>query len=110
MEYYDPATPPSYSQWVEGKIITEGNDRLIENTLGLVGEAGEVAEKIKKMIRDNKKVTNGEIALEIGDVLFYAAALGNYLGYTFDEIIEMNVNKLDSREKRGVLQGDGDNR
>lgn len=110
MEYYDPETPPSYSQWVEGKIITEGNDRLIENTLGLVGEAGEVAEKIKKMIRDNKKVTNGEIALEIGDVLFYAAALGNYLGYTFDEIIEMNVNKLDSREKRGVLQGDGDNR
>lgn len=110
MEYYDPETPPSYSQWVEGKIITEGNDRLIENTLGLVGEAGEVAEKIKKMIRDNKKVTNGEIALEIGDVLFYAAALGNYLGYTFDEIIEMNVNKLDSRQKRGVLQGDGDNR
>ena len=110
MEYYDPETPPNYSQWVEGKIITEGNDRLIENTLGLVGEAGEVAEKIKKMIRDNKKVTNGEIALEIGDVLFYAAALGNYLGYTFDEIIEMNVNKLDSREKRGVLQGDGDNR
>lgn len=113
LEYYTPKdldTLATYSEWVEDKIITAGETRLVENTLGLVGEAGEVAEKIKKMIRDNKKVTNGEIALEIGDVLFYAAALGNYLGYTFDEIIEMNVNKLDSREKRGVLQGDGDNR
>jgi NTP pyrophosphatase (non-canonical NTP hydrolase) len=55
-----------YSTWVEAKIITSGKDRLIENTLGLVGEAGEVAEKVKKLIRDENKFSPDDIAKELG--------------------------------------------
>ena len=115
--YYDtfPDNNPSssfkgYSDWVEGKIITEGQTRLIENALGLLGEAGEVAEKIKKKFRDNNRIEPKEIVKELGDVLFYTVALANFYGYSLEEIIEINVDKLDSREERGVLQGSGDNR
>ena len=99
-----------YSIWVEGKIMTEGQDRLVENTLGLVGEAGEVAEKIKKLIRDDTRFSNAEIIKELGDVVFYATALANYYGRTLAEVISTNVDKLDGREKRGTLGGSGDNR
>ena len=99
-----------YSVWVEGKIMTEGHDRLVENTLGLVGEAGEVAEKIKKLIRDDPPFSNPEIIKELGDVVFYVTALANYYGGTLDDVLETNVEKLNSREKRGMLNGSGDNR
>lgn len=113
LEYYTPKdldTLATYSEWVEDKIITAGETRLVENTLGLVGEAGEVAEKIKKNFRDKNKFNAEDIALEMGDVVFYVTALGNYLGFSLDEIIQMNVNKLDSRQARGVIQGNGDKR
>ena len=100
----------NYSKWVEGKILTEGNDRLVENTLGLVGEAGEVAEKIKKLIRDNSRFTPDDIAKELGDVVFYSAALGNIFGHTLESIIKLNMDKLDGREARGTLKGSGDDR
>ena len=100
----------NYSNWVEDKILTKGLDRQIENILGLVGEAGEVAEKIKKQIRDNSKVSQEEILKELGDVLFYTAALANLYGGTLQKVAELNVEKLDSRQKRNKLQGSGDNR
>ena len=99
-----------YSYWVEDKIMTEGKDRLVENTLGLVGEAGEVAEKIKKLIRDSNRFSNEEIIKELGDVVFYATALANYFESSLEEVIEVNVDKLDDRQVRGVLGGSGDNR
>lgn len=99
-----------YSLWVEDKIITEGQTRLIENTLGLVGEAGEVAEKIKKMLRDSSKFTSEDILKELGDVVFYATALANYYDGNLGSILGLNVEKLDSRELRGKIQGSGDNR
>jgi NTP pyrophosphatase (non-canonical NTP hydrolase) len=99
-----------YTDWVEKKIVTTGDDRLIENTLGLVGEAGEVAEKIKKKIRDRNKVSSEEIVKELGDVLFYVTALANHFGENLAIVMEKNVAKLDDREKRGTLQGSGDNR
>ena len=99
-----------YSAWVEGKIMTEGETRLIENTLGLVGEAGEVAEKIKKLLRDKTRFSPEEIIKELGDVVFYATALANYYGAGLQEAIEINVEKLDGRERRGTLGGSGDDR
>jgi len=99
-----------YSDWVEKKILTSGNDRLYENTLGLVGEAGEVAEKMKKLLRDSSRFTNEEIMKELGDVVFYATALANIYGKGLREVIDLNMKKLDDRQKRGKLKGSGDNR
>ena len=88
--------------------------RILYPTLGLTGEAGEVADKVKKVIRDNdgdfsveKRL---EIAKELGDVLWYISTLANDLGYTLEEISELNNRKLSSRKERGVISGNGDNR
>lgn len=117
MGYYDmfPDADPVnwadfYSGWVEKKILTKDQERLVENTLGLVGEAGEVAEKIKKLIRDSSRFSNEEIMKELGDVVFYATALGNIYGRGLQEILELNIQKLDDRQKRNKLRGSGDNR
>lgn len=103
-------TPIDYSYWVEDKIVTEGDTRLIENTLGLVGEAGEVAEKIKKYLRDNTKVSQKEIIKELGDVVFYATALSNYFYSNLSEVMQTNMDKLNDRARRGTIKGSGDNR
>jgi NTP pyrophosphatase (non-canonical NTP hydrolase) len=82
--------------------------------LGLAGEAGEVADKLKKVIRDNDgDLTQGvrdAVAKEIGDVLWYVAVLAYEMGYDLSDIAQMNVNKLASRKERGVISGSGDNR
>ena len=103
-------TTGGYSQWVEGKIMTEGETRLIENTLGLIGESGEIAEKIKKLLRDNTKVEAEDIIKELGDVAFYLTALANYFGSSLTGVLATNMDKLNDRQERGVLQGSGDNR
>lgn len=102
--------PDLYSHWVESKIITEGQTRLVENVLGLVGEAGEVAEKIKKQMRDSTKVSPDDIVKELGDVVFYATALANFYGKNLGVVLEVNVEKLDDREARNKIKGSGDNR
>lgn len=87
---------------------------IIYPTLGLTGEAGEVADKVKKVIRDNNDDFSAErrhqIALELGDVLWYAASLAHDLGYTLDEVAQMNVDKLASRMDRNKIHGEGDER
>jgi NTP pyrophosphatase (non-canonical NTP hydrolase) len=99
-----------YSQFVEDKVFTKGRDRLVENTLGLSGEAGEVSEKVKKLFRDKSKFSDEDILKELGDVLFYTVALANIFGGNLRKVMEMNMAKLDDREQRGVLKGSGDNR
>ena len=88
--------------------------KIVYPTLGLTGEAGEVSDKVKKVIRDNNHEFSDdrkrEIAKEIGDVLWYCATLSNDLGYTLDEIAEMNYSKLKSRKERNMINGNGDNR
>lgn len=98
-----------YADFVESMVITKGADRLVENTLGLVGEAGEVAEKIKKKVRDGNIDIQG-LQKELGDVIFYWYALHGALGLDPEETIKMNKEKLNSRKQRGTLQGNGDNR
>ncbi|HOX29801.1 MAG TPA: nucleoside triphosphate pyrophosphohydrolase family protein [Candidatus Paceibacterota bacterium] len=87
---------------------------FIYPTLGLAGEAGEVAEKIKKVIRDANGVVSeekkGELSKELGDVLWYVANLAEELSLSLDDIAERNLEKLKSRQERGKLKGDGDNR
>jgi NTP pyrophosphatase (non-canonical NTP hydrolase) len=98
-----------YSQFVEDKMITKGRERLIENALGLTGEAGEVSEKIKRLFRDNR-IDDDAVLKELGDVLFYTVALSNIFGGSLIKIIELNMEKLNARVKNGTLQGSGDNR
>lgn len=86
---------------------------IVYPALGLAGEAGEVANKIKKVLRANEFFTTGrreEIMAELGDVLWYAAALANDLGFTLDEVASHNLNKLADRKARELIHGNGDNR
>jgi NTP pyrophosphatase (non-canonical NTP hydrolase) len=80
----------------------------------MVGEAGEVADKVKKVIRDDHGIMTDEkkleIAKELGDVLWYLAQLSTELGFALDKVAEMNIEKLYSRKERGVISGSGDNR
>ena len=83
-------------------------------TLGLTGEAGEVADKVKKVIRDRGGVfdadTREAIKLELGDVLWYVAQLASELGYELNEVADANLQKLSSRAARGRIGGSGDHR
>lgn len=87
---------------------------IVYPALGMAGEAGEVADKVKKVIRDNNAdftpTKCEEIAMEIGDVLWYCAVLADRIGYRLDTIARMNNRKLKSRQLRGKLGGNGDNR
>jgi len=83
-------------------------------TIGLMGEAGEVANKVKKLIRDdNSEITKEkrkEIAYEMGDMLWYIAQLSTELGLKLSDVVKMNQKKLLSRKIRKTLKGNGDNR
>ena len=83
-------------------------------TLGLVGEAGEVAEKVKKVIRDNNGIFDEESKLsikkELGDVLWYISNLCIELDFNLDTIALLNLEKLKSRAAKGRISGSGDDR
>ena len=83
-------------------------------TLGLVGESGEVAEKVKKVIRDKKGVFDEEsknaIKKELGDVLWYISSLSTELGFNLEDIALQNIDKLRSRAVKGKISGSGDDR
>jgi len=95
-------------------IYPNRGNNLVYTTLGLCGEAGEVAEKVKKIIRDKGGVLTPEdkteIAKELSDVLWYLAMSASEVGSDLTAIAEINMKKLSSRKERGVLQGSGDNR
>lgn len=82
--------------------------------LGLCSEAGEVAGKVKKVLRDQdgnfSAEAKAEIASEAQDCLWYLAAIARELGTTLEAMGQANLAKLESRSRRGTLQGSGDNR
>lgn len=82
--------------------------------LGLAGEVGEFCNKLKKVMRDNKgEITDEFLDFakgEIGDILWYVAAVCSELSLDMNQIATDNINKLSSRKERGVLKGSGDNR
>lgn len=95
-------------------IYPDRGNNITYPTLGLAGETGEVCEKIKKLIRDN----NGEITdsfrenlrKELGDILWYIAAVAYEANISMDSIAKANIDKLASRKKRDKLKGSGDDR
>jgi NTP pyrophosphatase (non-canonical NTP hydrolase) len=99
--------------WKTAIYPNKGNN-LIYPTLGLNGETGEVAEKVKKLIRDNKNFADQEffhtMRNELGDVLWYVAALCMELGVDMNVVAEMNLEKLQDRQDRNKLHGSGDDR
>ena len=78
--------------------------------LGLCSEAGEVAGKLKKVIRGDKVMDTEEIVSELGDVLWYVARIADELDVPLSRIARENNTKLLSRKERGVIKGDGDRR
>lgn len=95
-------------------VYPDAGDNLLYPTLGLCGEAGEVAEKVKKMVRDDAGVLSAErreaLSKELGDVLWYLAQLATEADLDLGEIADANLAKLLSRQQRGRLTGSGDDR
>lgn len=87
---------------------------IIYPALAVNGEAGEIAEKVKKVLRDNDSTFTKEaktaIAKEIGDVLWYLANLANDLGIPLEEIASLNIKKINTRKNKNLICGNGDNR
>lgn len=87
-----------------------GSDlELFYLSLGLVSESGEVAGKVKKLIRDGK-LDVGNLAYELGDVFWYLVRLCDAIGYSPEDIMTININKLLKRKENGTIQGSGDSR
>ena len=93
---------------------SDDNSLLPIFVMGLCGEAGEVSEKFKKLLRDaGGNITEEfkqEVAKELGDVLWYINALSKKLDISLEEVAQANIEKIESRKNRGVQHGSGDNR
>ena len=100
-------TAHEYQKKCKSTAIYPKKDAIAYLSLGLVSEAGEVAGKVKKNIRDG---TESNVASEIGDVLWYCAMLAKETKVSLNDIMKDNLKKLYSRKERGTLQGSGDNR
>jgi len=118
---FDELSFNEYAETAMNTAVYQGS--LLYPVMGLVSEAGEVADKVKKYFRDyDREVvcddaemdinaeTRMEIAKELGDVLWYLTAVATDIGYDLDEIAYLNMEKLDSRYQRNALKGSGDNR
>ena len=115
-------TPTEYQHFVSETAIFADNAGIAYTALGMIGEAGEVAEKVKKLIRGSQSTSNAVLIMhmtpedkanlikECGDVLWYVSAFLGEIGSDLQEAMDKNVEKLTSRRDRGVLHGSGDNR
>lgn len=108
-------------QYKASAFVTYGpkplHEQFLYEALGLAGEAGELAGHVAKAIRDEDYPTKGLtpdretlIRKELGDVLWFVAALADSMGYSLRDIANSNLQKLQDRKDRGVIQGSGDHR
>lgn len=104
----------SYQKAAKSFALYPEDMKIIYPSLGLCGECGEVAEKVKKVIRDKdgefSEKEKIEIKKELGDVLWYLANLSSDLGLSLSDIAAVNLKKLKDRKKRGKISGSGDDR
>ena len=107
--YYD-----GTAKYSKDGIMIATEKGLIEKVLGLPGEAGEAADKFKKIIRDKGGVISlsdrEEIVKELGDVMWYVSTIAAYLDVPLSKVANGNISKLESRLKRNKIHGEGDNR
>ena len=103
-----------YQQVAKQTAIYPREQAIIYPTLGLTGEAGEVANKVKKIIRDdgfkNNESLVQEISAEIGDCLWYISVLADDIGCKLSDIANANLEKLANRKEKGTIHGSGDTR
>ena len=113
-EKYNMSDFNAYQRMAAKTAIYPDEHRIMYPALGLAGEAGEVANKVKKLIRDGPDGRpddwREQISSEIGDVLWYCAALATDLNLTLGMIASQNEKKLSARKKSGTIGGSGDNR
>lgn len=99
-----------YQEFVKGMKVYPEKHAIVYPALGLAGEAGEITEKVKKWLRGDRDLDRDALLSELGDPLWYITSLADDLGYTLQDVIDRNVEKLTSRKERNVLKGSGDNR
>ncbi|MCI0619505.1 nucleoside triphosphate pyrophosphohydrolase family protein [Candidatus Wolfebacteria bacterium] len=103
-----------YQKKSQYELIAGNYPELMYTTLALTGEAGEIADKVKKIYRDEGGIVSQEkrqdITREMGDLLWYMGRLAIHLGVSFDDVARENLEKLSKRTSRGTLSGAGDNR
>ena len=98
-----------YQKESRGFAVYPEEHAVVYPALGVAGEAGEVAEKIKKWLRDGVLVLS-DVEKELGDVLWYVANLCSDLEISMEEVAIKNIEKLQDRKERNVIHGSGDNR
>ena len=101
-----------YQKLARSTAVYPEEHKVVYPALGLCGEAGEVADKIKKTIRGDSSLVEVTVSIadELGDVLWYLAILADDLGIPLEDIAHWNVDKLRRRMKSNKIKGDGDNR
>ena len=108
-EFFDSGQMNDYQKAAASTAIYKQEHAVIYPALGLAAEAGEVANKVKKIMRDGH-FDRKAIADELGDCLWYIAALCRDLNTDMEDLANNNIKKLKDRQERGVLQGSGDKR
>jgi NTP pyrophosphatase (non-canonical NTP hydrolase) len=94
-------------------VVFDDKNPISYCILGLNGEAGEIANKYKKVLRGDTELTEelkAKIKDEIGDVQWYLSVLSNLLGFTLEDVCKTNIKKLNERRENGTIKGDGDKR
>lgn len=99
-----------YQAFVNSMKVYPEQHKIVYPTLGMMGEAGEASEKVKKWLRGDRELDKAELVKELGDVLWYITALADDLESSLEGVLLANVSKLTSRKERGVVKGSGDNR